>query len=366
MCDDEWLQFCTNEDSYNKQQSVSDNEFYNGDKSLPECPKSSELYISTKSKIGYLTKAINLSDVFWKIPVIPYHKQSDGVIKKQIKMTLSEENEIDERLKSYDIYEVEDISKRKNKIVKKISIGTSSKDLVSYRCKKKGAFYNCFVLIFRIMYNDRFKEMHVKVFNTGKLEIPGVPKDDLIDILLEKVLKLLNSPLLNLNIDIKPNSFETVLINSNFNCGFNIHREKLVDLLKMKYKLCVSYDPCSYPGIMSKFYYYADSREKQDGRLITNNGLESPKKPNTSTNISTSTNPMCISFMIFRTGSVLIVGKCDSESIIKDIYSFIKKILMEEYVEIYAESSTDEQDIPNNSIKKKKVKRRKIIIYEKN
>ena len=93
MCDDEWLQFCTNEDSYNKQQSVSDNEIYNRDKSLPECPKSSELYISTKSKIGYLTKAINLSEVFWKIPVIPYHKQSDGVIKKQIKMTLSEENE---------------------------------------------------------------------------------------------------------------------------------------------------------------------------------------------------------------------------------------------------------------------------------
>ena len=141
----------------------------------------------------------------------------------------------------------------------------------------------------------------------------------------------------------------------------------MVDLLKLKYKLCVSYDPCSYPGIMSKFYYYADSREKQDGRLITNNGLESPKKTNITTNISTSTstNTMCISFMIFRTGSVLIVGKCDSESIIKDIYSFIKNILMEEYVEIYAESSTDEQDIPNNSIKKKKVKRRKIIIYEK-
>ena len=360
MCDDEWLQFCNDEDSYNKQSSLprknATDESNNGGKYLTECPKSTDLYISTKSKIGYLSEPIDLANVFWKIPVIPYHKQSIGVIKKQIKMTLNEENEIDERLKPYDIFEVEDISKRKNKIVKKISIGTSSKDLVSYRCKKKGAFYNCFVLIFRIIYNSRFKEMHVKVFNTGKLEIPGVPKDDLMNALLENVLTLINSPPMNLNINIKPNSFETVLINSNFNCGFNIHREKLVDLLKMKYKLCVSYDPCSYPGIMSKFYYYPEKRENQDGRLI-----------NTTDSIQENDNSngaMCISFMIFRTGSVLIVGKCDNESIIKEIYTFIKNILMKEYVDIMAESTAEQIESTNVPVKKKKVKKRKIIIYE--
>lgn len=358
MCDDEWLQFCSGNDfSSNLEENLEQDKDNNSTRQQPECPQSSELYISTKSKIGYLTKPVNLADIFWKIPIVPYHKQSEGVIKKQIKMTLNTENEIDSNLNNADIYDVEDISKRKNKIVKKISIGICSKDLVSYRCKKKGAFYNCFVLIFRILYNGRYKEMHVKVFNTGKLEIPGVPKDDLMNVLLEKVLAMLNSEPLNMDIAIKPNSFETVLINSNFNCGFNIHREKLVDLLKMKYKLCVSYDPCSYPGIMSKFYYYKELKDReQDGKLIHS---EKEKQEQDKDIIK----PLCISFMIFRTGSVLIVGKCDSESIIEEIYTFIKNILMEEYSQIYA-ISYDSDLKENEKNKKKKIKKRKIIVYE--
>ena len=40
-----------------------------------------------------------------------------------------------------------------------------------------------------------------------------------------------------------------------------------------------------------------------------------------------------VSYMIFRTGSVLIVGKCD-EIVLNDIYNFIKDILYNEYINI--------------------------------
>jgi hypothetical protein len=40
-----------------------------------------------------------------------------------------------------------------------------------------------------------------------------------------------------------------------------------------------------------------------------------------------------ISFMIFRTGSVLIVGRCD-ENVLHCIYAFLKKLLEVEYPEI--------------------------------
>ena len=85
---------------------------------------------------------------------------------------------------------------------------------------------------------------------------------------------------------------ETVLINSNFNCGYCINRDKLATLLKDKYNLSTSYDPCSYPGIMCK-YYYNNNKEEQTGvePLDTKNHY-------------------IVSFMIFRTGSILIVGKC--------------------------------------------------------
>ena len=75
----------------------------------------------------------------------------------------------------------------KFKDIRKITVGISKKDIMSYRSKKKQAFYNCFVMILRIKILDAFKEFHIKVFNTGKLEIPGI-QDSTI---LEKVLTLL-------------------------------------------------------------------------------------------------------------------------------------------------------------------------------
>ena len=38
---------------------------------------------------------------------------------------------------------------------------------------------------------------------------------------------------------------ETVLINSNFTCGYFVNREKLYNRLKFHYKINSAYDPCS-------------------------------------------------------------------------------------------------------------------------
>ena len=43
--------------------------------------------------------------------------------------------------------------------------------------------------------------------------------------------------------------------------------------------------------------------------------------------------------MIFRTGSVLIVGNC-TEFILNIIYAFLKKILKNEYQKIYIENTS--------------------------
>jgi hypothetical protein len=58
--------------------------------------------------------------------------------------------------------------------------------------------------------------------------------------------------------------------------------------------------------------------------------------------------------MIFRTGSVLIVGKCENEELYV-IYEFVKNIFQTEYVNIYEE---------NNETKITKIKKRiKKTIY---
>jgi hypothetical protein len=73
--------------------------------------------------------------------------------------------------------------------------------------------------------------------------------------------------------------------------------------------------------------------------------------------------------MIFRTGSVLIVGKCD-ENILMLIYEFLKNILKNEYYNIcqknnVAATSIDSLELTqtkSDKDKKKKIRRKNIII----
>jgi len=232
----------------------------------------------------------------------------------------------------------------KYKDIRKISVGLCKKDILSYRTKKKSAFYNCFVVILRVLHEDIYREIHVKVFNTGKLEIPGIQTDELLDKLLLLLIKELK-PIVGENIPYQNDKNETVLINSNFNCGFFINREKLHDILKYKYHINSCYDPCSYPGIQCKFYYNSGI-QLQTGQQPTNH----------------ENNPSCnkISFMIFRTGSVLIVGKCD-EYVLNEVYSFIKKLLSDEYKNIYGYAQVNHEE-KKNELKKRKIRRKLISI----
>jgi TATA-box binding protein (TBP) (component of TFIID and TFIIIB) len=314
----------------------SDGIIYDSD--TGEIPKCSDIYISTKTKIAYLSQKINLRETFWKIKISPYHTAGECIIKKQMKfnsMCEEELDEIKENLKSESYWDENIITRIVNpegrikyKDIRKISVGLSKKDILSYRLKRKSAFYNCFVVVIRLRYGKVFKEIHVKVFNTGKLEIPGIQTDDL----LEKVLNILVNtlqPIIGLGLDVgsgialEPLSFnsdnnETVLINSNFNCGFYIKRDKLYDILKYKYHINSGYDPCSYPGIQCKFYYN------------TKSAVQNGQQP---ADIESTSHFTKISFMIFRTGSVLIVGKCN-ETILNDVYLYIKDLLANERTNI--------------------------------
>jgi len=323
-----------------------------------EAPKATNIYISTKTKIAYLNTTIDLKEIFWKVPVIPYGKPCNGVIKKQMKFNSSTQEELDfiqnkfvdeTYFEEYIITHIDNPTGRiKFKDTRKISIGVSKKDLMSYRCKKKSAFYNCFVIILRMKVQNTFKEFHVKVFNTGKLEIPGVQSEPVFDMILNQVLETLQ-PYVETKLGYKENTNETVLINSNFNCGFFINREAFYDILKFKYNIQSIYDPCSYPGIQCKFYYNPDVG-LQNGCQISEENKHLYK------------NVKEVSFMIFRTGSVLIVGRCD-ENVLMIIYEFLKIILNNEYKNIcqkIIKMDDDGETIVKD--KKKKVRRKNITI----
>ena len=357
--DDEWSSFLTtkyddHEDNNNLQDVsvASTQDLDQTDIFIGNVPEPTEIYISTKSKIAYLEQPIDLN-IFWNIPVISYATPSNGVIKKQIKLnskTPEELTNVQTRLKNelyYDEHIMSHIDNPNGRIkfkdIRKITVGISKKDMTSYRSKKKQAFYNCFVIIIRIKIDTAFREFHIKVFNTGKLEIHGVQSEQMFENVLHNIIEILQ-PFHDYTLQYKQKS-DIILINSNFSCGFFINREILYDILRNKYNIQAIYDPCSYPGIQCKFYYNNDIGV-QSGMQITTENKEKYK------------NIIAVSFMIFRTGSVLIVGMCE-ENVLDDIYQFLKALLRTEFKYICQKIITEEDLI----MKDKKKKPRKKIIH---
>ncbi len=335
--ENEWEQFLISDSSG----SVNEAKVVKPESCREELPKCSPIYISTKTNIAYFNiDTIDLSRVFWKIKIMNYDEDREGIIKKQMKfnsITRDEKDAIEILYEKEDVFKTQDIithidtvtsKKDVYKDVRKISIGISKKDVQSYRIKKKSAFYNCFVVILRL-YNavdDTFKEVHIKIFNTGKIEVPGIQDDamfyksvDYMKCVLQEYYE---------EIDYSKHDIETVLINSNFSCGYLVNRDALYDILVDKYKIQSLYDPCSYPGVQSKY-------------IITE-----PEKT------------VDLSFMIFRTGSVLIVGKCDKEHIII-VYEFLQELFINEYDNINQNNIRVDIDTPK--IKKQQKQRRRTI-----
>ena len=176
---------------------------------------------------------------------------------------------------------------------------------------------------------DVFKELHVKVFNTGKLEIPGIRDERLLIKTFNLLLVILKNITRINDLSYDKDNWETVLINSNFNCGFYINRDQFLNILKYKYKIDCIFDACQYPGIQCKYVYDDKDNDKQ----------------------------YRISFMVFRTGSILIVGKCD-EDVLYKIYYHIRQILKDEYMNI----CTTVSDPMKNTPKIKKIRRRTILV----
>jgi len=324
-------------------------------------PKCTDIYISTKTKLAYLNQEINLSDIFWKIPTLTYESAQNGVIKKQMKINCASPLEVqalekkiaDERARGICIQvdilkQLKQTKKIKFKDTRKINIGLCKKDLTSFRKKKKGAFYNCFVLIIRIPLYGKYKEIHVKIFNTGKLEIPGIHDDAILDITLDILINIMQ-PFHTETLKIKDGSIQNVLINSNFSCNYFINRDKLYSLLKYQYGINVIYDSCSYPGVQCKFYYNKIN--------LANNGTCHCVAPCSKKGTGDG-DGQCkeISFMIFRTGSVLIVGNC-CEKVLKIIYNFLKTLFITEHEGIITEYNS--KIAPK---KKKRVRKKKILV----
>jgi hypothetical protein len=181
------------------------------------------------------------------------------------------------------------------------------------------------------------------------MEIPGIVDYSMLEYVKEMILEILipyDTPETPPLCFVENYKEEHVLINSNFNCGYFINRERLYAILNgPKYGLETSYDPCNYSGVKCRYYFNNDigiDTDNQRGIIMEE---DAQMKLSVLMECKKYTE---VSLMIFRTGSCIIVGNC-SEKILRFIFEFIKQIMIDEYENIC--SNTETPQVKNKSTK---------------
>jgi TATA-box binding protein (TBP) (component of TFIID and TFIIIB) len=180
-------------------------------------------------------------------------------------------------------------------------------------------FFNSVTLIVSI---EKKKEVNVKLFKNGKLQLTGIPSIEAGNRSVWIVLRYIEDTYnIKLRIDKYLDKYDirTVMLNTCYEVGFPIHREVLYEILVKQYNLIAMYDTEGYPGVRLHYYY-------------------NPRTVGTENEGICRCNPMCkgsgdsegckrISVAIFQSGKIIIAGGCHEMKPIEQAYTFLNQLL---------------------------------------
>ena len=231
----------------------------------------------------------------------------------------------------------------------------------SYKKKKsKKVFFNQITIVI-VVENDY---NNIKLFNIGAISMSGVKSHKngtrAVNILVENINKIEGF----LDFESKMEKFDIVWINSDYKSNFEIKRSELHQLLVNKYKIFSSFEPCIYPGVMSKFFWNKDIKGKPGkllGKCYCSNLCTGKGKGIGDGNCKK------ITISVFQSGSV-IIGAQTFEQII-DGYNFIKGVFDKHSKELKKVNAHFLELEKSSNVSKKKDKqiyyiRRSNIVYE--
>ena len=119
--------------------------------------------------------------------------------------------------------------------------------------KKKKIFYNQATIH---IYENKI--INVKLFNNGKIQMTGLKTPEQGKHLIKKLINHLQDHDLLPKKTIDIEFYDLVLINSDFDIGFEIERENLQEEL-INYGMYSSFEPCIYPGVNIKYFFNSNN-----------------------------------------------------------------------------------------------------------
>jgi TATA-box binding protein (TBP) (component of TFIID and TFIIIB) len=207
-------------------------------------------------------------------------------------------------------------------------------ETVEYDIDKVG-FSNCLIFesstpIKNIIVNF-IVEVNMFVFTSGKIKVAGCTTETQID----KAMNSLANNILSDNeenklFDITRNEFEiknksSTMINSDFRNDFEVKRFELDDLVREKYKLICSYEPCTHPAVIIK-YYCNNSHDDKSGRCLCRDLYGNKNFCVGRGDCTKEGGCKSVTILVFQSGKVIITGGRLLYQV-NLAYNFIKTIL---------------------------------------
>ena len=197
--------------------------------------------------------------------------------------------------------------------------GVNKKKISNKKKLTKKVFFNQITIIISFKHIDH----NIKLFNNGSISMTGVKSKDIGYEVIQYLFNVLkshddktifsekNSSILDYNI---------VLINSDYNIGYELKREKLHQLLVKNYSIYSSYESCIYPGVNSKYFWNEDYKDKPFKGKCYCNGFCDGKGTGKG-----DANCKKITISAFQSGSIIITGANSIEQI-TTTFNFINTI----------------------------------------
>tara|TARA_B100000427_G_scaffold328900_1_gene343213 strand:+ start:1124 stop:2347 length:1224 start_codon:yes stop_codon:yes gene_type:complete len=181
---------------------------------------------------------------------------------------------------------------------------------------------------------DFVVEVNMFMFTSGKIKIAGCTREYQIDKAMKVLMQVMET---NLNKekmaeffgkntdDFEIISKNPVMINSDFASNYEIKRYELDVLIREKYKIMSSFEPCTHPAVIIKYYHNA-SYEDGNGVCKCMEHFGSKHRCNGRGNGHGKGGCKTVTILVFQSGKVILTGGRHLNQV-NSGYKFIQAVL---------------------------------------
>jgi TATA-box binding protein (TBP) (component of TFIID and TFIIIB) len=188
---------------------------------------------------------------------------------------------------------------------------------------------------------DFVVEVNMFMFTSGKIKIAGCTQEPQIDRAMDVLMNYMENHLGKNTMrelfgkdkdEFRIKSKNPVMINSDFAGTYEIKRYELDTLIRDKYNVMSSFEPCTHPAVIIK-YYHNSAYNDGNGTCLCTNYFNKPHKCTGRGNGKEAGECKTVTILVFQSGKVILTGGRHLDQV-NSGYKFIQNVLQENEKEL--------------------------------